>query len=123
MLCMVLVLFFFYFWHRAILENKDSWLNDRIINAAQNLLKIRYNTPGLQNTLLTTIQQIEVVGGEEFVQVVHSGGNHWVTISTIGCSYLTVSIYDSIYCTIPESTKGKYLHSYNVIYESSMHVI
>jgi hypothetical protein len=105
MLVYPVVLILIFFWHRAILENEDSWLNDRIINAAQNLLRIRYNTPGLQNTLLPSIQQNEVVGGEEFVQVLHSGGNHWITISTIGCSDSTVSIYDSIYCTIPECTK------------------
>ena len=38
-------------------------------------------------------------------RILHSGGNHWITISTIGCSDSTVSIYDSIYCTIPECTK------------------
>ena len=38
MLVYPVVLILIFYWHRAILENEDSWLNDRIINAAQNLL-------------------------------------------------------------------------------------
>ena len=90
---------------RAILESNHSWLNDNIINATQCLLKSKYGTPGLQNTLLTTAHQGCVVGGEEFVQVLNSGGNHWLAISTIGCPYSTVNIYDSMCCTIPDSTQ------------------
>ncbi|KAL5515883.1 hypothetical protein EMCRGX_G001128 [Ephydatia muelleri] len=42
---------------RVVLESNQSWLNDNIINAAQTLLKTKYGTPGLQNTLLTTALQ------------------------------------------------------------------
>ena len=90
---------------RVVLESNQSWLNDNIINAAQTLLKTKYGTPGLQNTLLTTALQGCVVGGEEFVQVLHSGGNHWLTVSTISCPYSTVNIYDSMCCTLPHSTQ------------------
>eukprot|EP00731_Ephydatia_muelleri_P002138 Em0001g2138a len=90
---------------RVVLESNQSWLNDNIINAAQTLLKTKYDTPGLQNTLLTTALQGCVVGGEEFVQVLHSGGNHWLTVSTIGFPYSTVNIYDSMCCTLPHSTQ------------------
>ncbi|KAL5515535.1 hypothetical protein EMCRGX_G000712 [Ephydatia muelleri] len=48
---------------RVVLESNQSWLNDNIINAAQTLLKTKYGTPGLQNTLLTTALQGCVVGG------------------------------------------------------------
>ena len=75
-------------------------MNDSIMNATQCLLKSKYGTPGLQNTLLTTAHQGCAVGGEEFVQVLNSGGNHWLAISTIGCPYSTVNIYDSMCCTI-----------------------
>ena len=90
---------------KVVLESNQSWLNDNIINAAQTLLKTKYGTPGLQNTLLTTALQGCVVGGEECVQVLHSGGNHWLTISTIGCPYSTINIYDSMCCTLPHSTQ------------------
>ena len=45
-----------------------------------------------------------MVGGLEFVQVLHSNNNHWLTISTIGCSYPTVKVYDSLYTKMPQST-------------------
>ena len=45
-----------------------------------------------------------MVGGLEFVQVLHSNNNHWLTISTIGCSYSTVKVYDSLYMKMPRST-------------------
>ena len=90
---------------RVVLESNQFWLNDNIINAAQTPLKTKYGTPGLQNTLLTTALQGCVVGGEEFVQVLHSGGNHWLTVSTISCPYSTVNIYDSMCCTLPHSTQ------------------
>ena len=93
------------FLFRSILENNQSWLNDNIINAAQTLLKSKYGTPGLQNTVLAAALQGCIVGGEEFVQVLNSGGNHWLTISTIGCPYSTVNIYDSMCCTLPSTTQ------------------
>ena len=71
----------------------------------QTLLKSKYGTPGLQNTLLAAALQGCIVGGEEFVLVLNSGGNHWLTISTIGCPYSTVNIYDSMCCTLPSTTQ------------------
>ena len=38
------------------------------------------------------------------MQVLHSSGNHWLTVSTIGCSYSTVKVYDSLYREMPKST-------------------
>ena len=89
---------------RHILESKSDWLNNRIINAAQGLLKEQYGIPGLQDTVLGSTLAFDVVGGKEFVQVLHSNGNHWLTVSTIGCSYSTVKVYDSLYREMPKST-------------------
>ena len=72
------------FLFRSILENNQTWLNDIIINVAQTLLKSKYGTPGLQNTLLAAALQGCIVGGEEFVQVLNSGGNHWLTVADPG---------------------------------------
>ena len=45
----------------------------------------------------------------ESVQILHSGGNHWITISTVGQStkQTTVRIYDSLYNELPSDTKQK----------------
>ena len=38
------------------------------------------------------------------MHVLHSGGNHWLTISSIHCPYSTINVYDSLHSTIPEAT-------------------
>ena len=91
-------------YYRQILESNTQWLNDKIINAAQRLLKKQYGVPGLQDTVLGHTCAFDVVGGLEFVQVLHSNGNHWLTVSTVGCSYSTVKVYDSLYKKMPKST-------------------
>ena len=32
---------------------------------------------------------------KEFVQILHQGGNHWITISTVGVEHPCVRVYDS----------------------------
>ena len=40
------------------------------------------------------------------VQILHSGGNHWITVSTIGStSHSTVRVYDSLNTALPLDTK------------------
>ena len=56
---------------------------------------------GLQDPILGQTLSFEVMR-EEFVQILHSGGNHWITIS---CPPATVMIYDSLYSKIPRHTK------------------
>ena len=93
---------------------KGKWLNDSIINAAQFLLRHdRGLLPvgSLQNTLLIVIRQCDIIC-DESVQILHSGGNHWITISTVGQStvgqsaeQLTVKIYNSLDNELPQETK------------------
>lgn len=57
-----------------------------LIVAFQKLLKLQFShLTGLQddNLGLTLAFEIEAA---EFVQVLHTGSSHWVTISTIGCA-------------------------------------
>ena len=42
---------------------------------------------------------------DESVQILHSGGNHWITISTVGTKHPTVKIFDSLYNELPWETK------------------
>ena len=65
----------------------------------QVLIQKRYPTmPGLQDLILGQTLSFEVIR-EEFVQILHSGGNHWITISTISCPPATVIIYDRLFKT------------------------
>ncbi len=78
--------------------SKTGWLTDNIINATQKLLQKQY--PALLGNTLT----FDVMG-DEFVQVLHSGGCHWVAVSTVGCPPSMVVVYDSLYLSLPLQTK------------------
>ena len=87
----------------------NTWLNDTVIQAAQVLIQTRYPTMrGLQDPILGQTLTFDVIR-EEFVQILHSGGNHWITISTISCPPATVMIYDSLYSNFPHTQKNKYV--------------
>ena len=42
---------------------------------------------------------------DEFVQILHSGGNNWITISTVGMDHAHICVYDSLLGTLPGDTK------------------
>ena len=58
----------------------------------------------LQNPLLGQTLAFDVISDEN-VQIFHSGGNHWITISTVGTKHPTVKILDSLYNELPWETK------------------
>lgn len=42
----------------------------------------------------------------EFIQILHTGGFHWVCVSNIGCKDVTkVNLFDSLYSGITQHTK------------------
>ena len=72
-----------------------EWLTDAIIIAGQNLIKERYShIRGFQSQILGFTLSYEVMKSE-FVQVVHNGTIHWVTLSTIGCAEGFIDIHYS----------------------------
>ena len=83
-----------------------QWLIDRHIHAAMILMKDLFPLSGLQDPVLGETLSFQVCG-DEMVQVLHSGGSHWITISTVGTSYPEVNVYDSLqlYPTLPFQTK------------------
>ena len=90
-----------------------------IIYIISGLLKQRYGTPGLQNSLLGPTGVFEVIGGwKEFVQVLPCNNDHWLKISTIDF-YPVIKVYDSRNTAIIFSTKQQICS----ILVSSEHVI
>ena len=90
---------------RDVLLNITGWLNDDIVSAAQRLLKQMFPLGyGFQDTCLGMTYSFTIEYGE-FIQVLHNGHNHWLTISTIGAKKDEVFIYDSLYNSV--STKVK----------------
>ena len=89
---------------KVLLEG--GWLNDKHIHSAQILRKQDTDllpVGSLQNPLLGQNLRFEVVT-QESVQILHSGGNHWLTISTVGLQNSTVKVYDSLGSRLPCST-------------------
>ena len=71
-------------------------LSDVLVNAAQRLIQAAHShVAGLQDVSLGLTLAFDVIQGE-FVQVLHTGAGHWVTISTIGCGPAEVDVFDSL---------------------------
>ena len=51
---------------------------------------------GLQRLTLGRVRNFDIAGGE-FVQILHTGTDHWLCISSIGCSPGVVHLFDSFY--------------------------
>ena len=84
-------------WHFALIANPRGWFDGTIIHQAQICLKkINPNIEGFQRPTLGLCNNFDVVGGE-FVQLLHTGGNHWVCLSSIGCPKGQVNLYDSFF--------------------------
>ena len=74
-----------------------GWLDGAIVHSAQVLLqKINPLIEGFQRPTLGPVQTFSVVSGE-FVQLLHTGQDHWVCISSVGCPPGTVKLFDSLY--------------------------
>ena len=90
---------------KAILLTPTAWLTDSIIDASQKLLlqKMPSNT-GFQSITLGRTLYFEVQSNE-FVQILHNGHGHWLTISTVGMTHPEVCVYDSMYPTTSTHVK------------------
>ena len=80
---------------REILEG-EGWLSDRLVDAGQKLIKQRFpHVGGFQCSCLGQRLRFKVPS-TQFVQVLHTGADHWVTISTLGCVSGEVNLFDSL---------------------------
>ena len=91
---------------REILLHPAAWLNDSIISAAQSLLKKENPmVGGFQPPYLGQTCGFDIQTGE-FVQILHDGHGHWLTVSTVGAEDgAEVYVYDSMYPTVGTYTK------------------
>lgn len=86
---------------KAVIKSPTGWLTDEIIDAAQNTLHEQFGVPGFQSVLRGQSCSFNVES-EEFIQILHNGKHHWMTISTIGAKHPEVFAYDSLLCTAPD---------------------
>ena len=91
---------------RDILLSPAAWLNDNIVSAAQKLLKQQLPVRnGFQDPCCGLAYAFQIMS-DEFIQVLHNGYDHWLTISTIGAATDEVFVFDSMYASV--STKVKH---------------
>lgn len=79
-------------------------LTDIIIDSAQDLLKshLAVEINGLGSIFKPPLMSSWV---NNYIQILHCRGDHWITISTIGCKNNTVHVYDSFYTDVDHDTK------------------
>lgn len=80
-----------------VIESATGWLENTVIQQAQVLLKrVNPKIEGFQRTSLGPYCNFDKVCGD-FVQILHTGGNHWVCVSSIGCDKGLVNLYDTLF--------------------------
>ena len=84
---------------QQIILSQTAWINDRIIDACQRLLKQDIDGKdigGFQSVCLGQIMYFSVED-KQFIQILNTGHSHWVTICTVGTNHPMVNVYDSKY--------------------------
>ena len=82
-----------------------KWLNDVHIHAAHELLQKDCDLGGMQSTVCGQNLSLKPADGD-MVQILHSAGNHWLTVSTVGTEASNVvRVYDSLGTPLPLHTK------------------
>ena len=87
---------------RDIIPNGE-YLSDKHINVSQKLLAMQYPTP--TGFSLTFKQWVVGKWMDNYVQILHCRGCHWITISTIGCQEGIVNVYDSFFTDFDNETQ------------------
>ncbi|KAJ8353674.1 hypothetical protein SKAU_G00212410 [Synaphobranchus kaupii] len=82
---------------RAMVLGQHTWLDDKVIDHAQALLKAQHaNIGGLHATTSLALLSTVPTPAQGFVQILNVSANHWVTVSNIGCKVGTVHVFDSL---------------------------
>ena len=80
-----------------IINDPNGWLDCSIIQQAQVLLQQQNPLiDGLQRPTLGQVRNFDIASGE-FIQILHTGSDHWLCSSSIGCSPGVVHLFDSFY--------------------------
>ena len=94
------------YYDKKVLTSPKGWLNDQLIDGAQKLLIMANSAiPGLQEICRARICDFDIQTGE-FLQVLHDGSDHWLTVSNVGIkSPAIVKVYDSKYTSASPDLK------------------
>ena len=100
---------------KEILQHRTDWLNDKIMDAAQILMRRQFPyISGFDTVLKAANLSYDPCPTRPFIQIVNrtsrSGtGSHWLTLSTLDCKPgKEVKIYDSAYRVSASTLKNPY---------------
>ena len=84
---------------KLILSPTGLFNDDIILDVHLNLKKNDPTMQGLHNPILGPVHLLTKVINP-FMQILHTGGYHWVCISSLGCSNGIVNFYDNLYYNV-----------------------
>ena len=101
---------------------EDYWLTDKHIDHAQWLLSKQFpDSKGLHSVLAFGSKPPKVQKGDkDFVQILHVGGNHWVTVTNIGCQENRIKVFDSLRQKLSKKEKQKLCSCLAVLLNTSL---
>ena len=79
-----------------IINDPNGWLDCSIQHAQVLLQQHNPLIDGLQRPRLGRVCNFDIASGE-FIQILHTGTDHWLCISSIGCSPGVVYLFHSFY--------------------------
>ena len=79
-----------------IINDPNGWLDCSIQHVQVLLQQHNALIDGLQRPTLSRVRNFDIASGE-FIQILHTGTDHWLCISSIGCSPGVVHLFDSFY--------------------------
>ena len=92
---------------RESLLHPTGWLTDSTINAAQKLLADQFpDLSGFQDVSKGLTLSYNIMPSD-FLQIINTGHQHWVTISTMGIEFPGIKVYDSQNDFLPTLAKAQ----------------
>ena len=80
-----------------LLKSKHEWLNERLIDAGQRMLREKFpNTTDLHDVCFCDTLSFPHDPPEGVVQILNVANSHWVCISSKDCKPGTIMVYDSL---------------------------
>ena len=103
----------------TILKN-NYWLTDEHMDHGQWLISKQFpKMKGFHSVFAFEGKTPKVEKGlKDFVQIVNIGGNHWVTVTNIGCEENRIKVYDTLYRSMSNTDKIKLAALLNTSLES-----
>lgn len=106
---------------KAILENANEWLNDRLIYGGLLLLKKQCShLSGFSDPLMLGAKRCSFEN-KTFIQILYNQADHWITATNIDCRGGVVRVYDSLHM-VPTHTLKEIIAAMCRTSESSLEI-